>query len=37
MQHDGVYKPRFKLDPRVIRVPIIPGINPKQMYGEAEP
>lgn len=34
LRHDGVYKPRFKLDPRVIRVPIIPGIDPRQMYGD---
>ncbi len=25
VQVEGVYRPRFNLDPRVIRVPIIPG------------
>jgi L-asparaginase/Glu-tRNA(Gln) amidotransferase subunit D len=28
-----VYRPRFRLDPRVIRVPIIPGSDPRIMYG----
>ncbi|EFN58347.1 hypothetical protein CHLNCDRAFT_142407 [Chlorella variabilis] len=31
---DTVYRPRFNLDPRVIRVPIIPGSDPRVMYGD---
>ena len=30
---DGVYRPRFKLDTRVIRVPVIPGLDPRTAYG----
>ncbi|CAL5222569.1 g4953 [Coccomyxa viridis] len=30
---NGVYRPRFKLDPRVIRVPVIPGLDPRTAYG----
>ena len=33
-QVDTVYRPRFMLDPRVIRIPIIPGSDPRQMYGD---
>ncbi|KAL4858677.1 L-asparaginase 1 [Chlorella vulgaris] len=29
-----VYRPRFKLEPRVIRVPIIPGSDPRIVYGD---
>ena len=25
----GTYRPRFRLDPRVIRVPVIPGCDPR--------
>ena len=32
-QPEGVYRPRFKLETRVIRVPIVPGSDPRQMYG----
>ncbi|GMH34131.1 hypothetical protein BSKO_01965 [Bryopsis sp. KO-2023] len=31
---EGVYRPRFKLDPRVIRIPIVPGSNPELAYGD---
>ena len=34
MQVNGVYRPRFKLDTRVIRVPVIPGIDPRVAYGK---
>ncbi|PXF44349.1 L-asparaginase 1 [Gracilariopsis chorda] len=30
----GVYRPRMKLDPNVIRIPVVPGANPKQAYGD---
>ncbi|GBG70570.1 hypothetical protein CBR_g6696 [Chara braunii] len=28
----GIYRPRFELNPNVIRVPIVPGTDPRQMY-----
>jgi hypothetical protein len=31
---DGVYRPRFRLDPNVIRVPIVPGSDPRTTYGD---
>lgn len=31
---EGVYRPRFNLDPRIARVPVIPGIDPKIVYGD---
>ena len=31
---DDVYQPRFKLNQNVIRVPIVPGVNPKKAYGD---
>ncbi|PNH01046.1 Glutamyl-tRNA(Gln) amidotransferase subunit D, partial [Tetrabaena socialis] len=31
---EGAYKPRFKLDPRVIRVPVVPGSDPRTAYGD---
>jgi len=31
---EGVYRPRFELDPRVLRVPIIPGTDPTISYGD---
>ena len=33
-QVNGVYRPRFKLDTRVIRVPVIPGVDPRVAYGK---
>ncbi|CAN8075357.1 unnamed protein product [Agarophyton chilense] len=30
----GVYRPRIKLDPNVIRIPVVPGANPKVSYGD---
>lgn len=33
MQVSGVYRPRFKLDTRVLRVPVIPGMDPRTAYG----
>ncbi|CAL8461743.1 g1274 [Coccomyxa elongata] len=30
----GVYRPRFNLDARVIRIPIIPGCDPRAAYGD---
>ncbi|KXZ49354.1 hypothetical protein GPECTOR_22g948 [Gonium pectorale] len=34
LRPQGVYKPRFKLDPRVIRVPVVPGSDPRVAYGD---
>lgn len=31
---EGAYKPRFKLDPRVIRIPVVPGSDPRTAYGD---
>ena len=28
------YRPRFNLDPGVLRVPIVPGVDPRQAYGD---
>jgi L-asparaginase len=33
-QQVGAYRPRFKLDPRVLRVPIVPGCDPRVAYGD---
>ena len=33
-QAQGSYRPRFKLEPRVIRVPIVPGSDPRTAYGD---
>ena len=33
-QAQGTYRPRFKLDARVLRVPIVPGCDPKKAYGD---
>ena len=30
----GVYRPRFKLDHSVLRVPIVPGSDPRTMLGD---
>lgn len=30
----GSYRPRFKLDANVLRVPIVPGCDPRQAYGD---
>ncbi|QDZ20787.1 asparaginase/glutaminase [Chloropicon primus] len=32
-QHD-VYQPRFKLNTNVIRIPIVPGVDPRKAYGD---
>jgi len=29
-----VYRPRFRLDTAVIRVPIVPGCDPRAAYGD---
>ena len=29
-----VYQPRFDLDPRVVRVPVVPGCDPRVSYGD---
>lgn len=34
MQVEGGYRPRFGLDPAVIRLPIIPGSDPRTAYGD---
>ena len=34
LQPEGVYRPRFRLDPAVVRVPIVPGVDPRQAYGD---
>jgi len=31
---NDVYQPRFKLNPNVIRVPIVPGVDPRKAYGD---
>ncbi|KAG2500713.1 hypothetical protein HYH03_001478 [Edaphochlamys debaryana] len=31
---EGAYTPRFKLDPRVIRIPVVPGSDPRMAYGD---
>jgi hypothetical protein len=30
LQVTGTYRPRFKLDSRVIRVPVVPGCDPRK-------
>lgn len=30
----GVYRPRFKLETNVIRIPVIPGVEPQVAYGD---
>lgn len=30
----GVYRPRFKLETNVIRIPVVPGVNPAVAYGD---
>lgn len=30
----GVYRPRFKLNPNVIRIPVVPGSDPRIAYGD---
>lgn len=34
LQPDLVYRPRFNLDSRVIRLPIVPGSDPRLAYGD---
>ena len=34
LQDRGVYRPRFKLEPAVLRVPIVPGCDPRAAYGD---
>ncbi|KAK3235061.1 hypothetical protein CYMTET_54719 [Cymbomonas tetramitiformis] len=34
IQYGGIYRPRFELDPRVIRIPIVPGSDPRLAYGD---
>ncbi|KAI8463151.1 MAG: Asparaginase/glutaminase [Monoraphidium minutum] len=34
LQSEGSYRPRFKLDPSVIRIPIVPGSDPRKCYGD---
>lgn len=31
---EGVYRTRFKLNPHVLRVPIVPGCDPREAYGD---
>lgn len=33
-QVEGAYRPRFGLDPSVIRLPIVPGSDPRSAYGD---
>ena len=33
-QVEGGYRPRFGLDPAVIRLPIVPGSDPRTAYGD---
>lgn len=30
----GVYRPRFNLNSNVLRVPIVPGSDPRLVYGD---
>ena len=30
----GVYRPRFELDPRIMRIPVVPGVDPRIAYGD---
>lgn len=34
LQVEGVYRPRFGLEPSVIRLPIVPGSDPRSAYGD---
>lgn len=34
LQVQGGYRPRFGLDPAVMRLPIVPGADPRVMYGD---
>eukprot|EP00887_Chlorella_sp_A99_P002278 scaffold10.g2278.t1 len=34
LKHRGAYTPRFKLTPNVIRIPIVPGSDPRLCYGD---
>ena len=34
LQVEGVYRPRFRLDPHVLRIPIVPGCDPRMAYGD---
>ncbi|KIZ06467.1 Glutamyl-tRNA(Gln) amidotransferase subunit D [Monoraphidium neglectum] len=34
LQLEGSYRPRFLLDPAVIRIPIVPGSDPRLCYGD---
>ena len=31
---EGGYRPRFGLDPAVVRLPIVPGSDPRIAYGD---
>lgn len=31
---EGVYRPRFNLEPGVIRIPVVPGSDPRRCYGD---
>jgi hypothetical protein len=31
---EGGYVPRFKLEPSVMRVPVVPGSDPRTAYGD---
>jgi L-asparaginase type I len=34
LQPHGAYSPRSELDPAVMRIPIVPGTDPRQSYGD---
>eukprot|EP01025_Chloroclados_australasicus_P069856 TRINITY_DN992_c0_g3_i1.p1 TRINITY_DN992_c0_g3~~TRINITY_DN992_c0_g3_i1.p1 ORF type:complete len:439 (-),score=38.21 TRINITY_DN992_c0_g3_i1:995-2239(-) len=34
LRPQGSYRPRFKLEPNVIRIPIVPGCDPREAYGD---
>lgn len=34
LRAEGGYVPRFKLDPAVLRVPVVPGSDPRIGYGD---
>lgn len=34
LRAEGGYVPRFKLEPAVMRVPVVPGSDPRTAYGD---
>jgi L-asparaginase/Glu-tRNA(Gln) amidotransferase subunit D len=36
LRPEGSYTPRFKLEPRVLRIPVVPGLDPRLGYGSGK-